>query len=124
MRLIGCKTCQPTESHMCESCIEGYFYDYTSLICVACSDVCVTSSSAKDYSICKINYYLLEDQVCVLCGQVGTNCATGCRTCTSPDMAPSCIVCFVAGFLTCSPANKCDTCEIGYYLENNICFMW
>ena len=33
-------------------------------------------------------------------------------------MAPSCIVCFVAGFLTCSPANKCDTCEICYYLED------
>ena len=71
---LGCKTCvSDINSNRCSSCFDGNLFNPITNSCAACSDVCSTCSTVYKCTLCKKNHYL-EGEVCILCGQLGTDC--------------------------------------------------
>ena len=98
---LGCKTCTSSlDVNTCSSCFEGHLFNIVNRSCSPCSDGCTTCTSSNQCIACKKNFSL-EAEVCVLCGQTGTNCK----------------------FCSITP-NVCDVCNDGFYLDANVykCF--
>lgn len=127
-----CKTCNSytflstAGDNTCKSC-SPYTFLSSNGICTQCSKGCSVCSSTEKCTACQINYFLEED-ACVKCGEIGTNCKSCstiigiCDVCISgyffDASLKSCLACD-SGCITCtSPKKNCLSCSEGYFLNN------
>ena len=100
-------------------CASTYYCNTTLGVCDKCQEKCLTCTATDACTACITGYFY--NTTSKVCEALGTNCAnSGCTSCNAgfyPKDATCTSPC-EASCATCSDADTCLTCPVGFYLES------
>lgn len=103
----GCKTCS-ADGKKCLTCNSKHFLNESNNLCERCSSYCSKCDNAAACTICSPGFYLYDRK-----------CFQDCPTQYGKTNDAKCKKCNVKCLSCSANADKCDTCEDGYYINSS-----
>ena len=127
----GCKTCDTSNTTLCASCDDGYYYNYITKKCSNCSEECLTCTSEFICTSCRAGWVFDSDtQRCINPARSNYQHSQGCTEikngrCISCENGyilneGACInTCKVSNCDSCTDpyTYSCERCQAGYYFN-------